>query len=112
MCIKLPPLIADFVQAKNSHDIEAVAACFADNAVVHDEGQEIRGVKAIREWNKKTNEKYQDTLAVTDLVEGGNETILTAQVSGNFEGSPVPIEFHFTINSGKITILSIRLNGD
>lgn len=112
MPIKLPQLIADFVQAKNNYDTEALAIYFANNAVVHDEGQEIHGVHAIKEWNKKNNKKYQDTLEVTHIVEHGNEVILTAQVSGNFEGSPVPLNFHFTIKDDKITVLNIQLTGD
>lgn len=112
MSIKLPQAIADFVQAKNNYDTEAVGACFADNAVVQDEGQEIHGVQAIMKWSKETNAKYQDTLEVTNLIERGNMAVVTAQVSGNFEGSPVPLDFYFTIDDGKISKLSIHLTGD
>lgn len=112
MLIKLPQLIATFVQAKNAHNSNAVIACFADNAIVHDEGQEICGTAAIKKWIDASIEKYQDTLDATNLVVQEKETVLTAQVSGTFDGSPIPLDFHFTINDGKITMLSIELTGD
>jgi len=112
MLIKLPQIIAAFVQAKNDHDSDAVIVCFASNAVVLDEGQEIRGTTDIKKWIDTTSEKYQDTLEATDLVEQGKEIVLTAQVSGNFEGSPVSLDFHFTITNDKITRLSIQFTGE
>jgi len=112
MTIKLPPLMTAFIKAKNSYDITAFVACFADNAVVHDEGQEMRGTDAIRKWIEASNEKYKDTLCATGLTERGNQIILTALVSGNFDGSPISLDFYFTVNDSKITMLSIQLAGE
>lgn len=114
MSIKLPQPILNFVQAKNDHNSDAVIACFgfADDAIVHDEGEEICGTAAIKKWIDASIKKYQDTLEATNLVVQDNETVLTAQVSGTFDGSPIPLDFHFTINEGKITMLSIGLTGD
>jgi hypothetical protein len=47
-------------------------------------------------------------LEVIQFVSRDNEVVLTAQVSGNFEGSPIPLDYHFIINDGKINMLSIR----
>lgn len=112
MSIKLPQLIADFIQAKNDHNSDAVIACFANDAIVHDEGQKIRGANAIKKWTDASIEKYQFTLEAIGLVELDKETVLTAQVSGNFDGSPVLLDFHFIINDGRISMLSIRLTGN
>lgn len=112
MTIKLPAVIEAYVQGENNHNSDAVIACFADHAVVHDEGQEILGTAAIKKWLDDSNAKYIVTLNAIKLVDLDNETILTAQVSGDFEGSPVPLDFHFTINGGKISRLSIRLTGE
>jgi ketosteroid isomerase-like protein len=54
--MKLPPLVADFVKAKNSRDISAVVACFAEDAMVQDEGHEMCGLPAIKEWSDKSFE--------------------------------------------------------
>ncbi|MDF2635381.1 MAG: hypothetical protein K0R78_2255 [Pelosinus sp.] len=112
MSIRLPQLILNFVQGKNDHNSDAVIACFADDAIVHDEGQEICGSAAIKKWIDTSIEKYQVTLDATKLVVQDNETVLTAQVSGTFDGSPIPLDFHFTINDGKITMLNIGLTDD
>lgn len=45
MTITLPKIIETYVLAKNAHDIKNTLACFSKNAVVHDEGQEMRGIK-------------------------------------------------------------------
>lgn len=112
MNMKLPPLIAKFIQAKNAYDSANFVACFAEQAVVHDEGQEIRGAAAIKKWIEDSNKKYQDTLTATNLIEHNHETILTALVAGNFEGSPVSLDFHFTIKDDKIDSLRILLTGE
>jgi hypothetical protein len=112
MTIKLPSVIDAFLQAKNAYDSTAFVACFSDQAVVHDEGKEMHGTAAIKKWIEDSNAKYQDIVIAMDLVERDNETVLTAQVSGNFEGSPVLLDFHFTVSEGKISQLSIRPTGE
>jgi hypothetical protein len=37
-----------------------------------------------------------------------NGSIVTAQVAGTFDGSPIQLRFHFTINGDKIAALTIR----
>lgn len=112
MSIKLPPVVDAFLQAKNDHDSTAFVACFADQAVVWDEGREMRGTAAIKQWIENSNAKYHITVTAEKLAECDNETVLTAQVSGNFDGSPVLLDYHFTISEGKISQLSIRLTGE
>jgi ketosteroid isomerase-like protein len=106
--IQMPRIIAAFVKAKNNRDHEAVVACFASNATVHDEGNEMRGATAIREWSDNTSKKYQFTIDPTEIVEGNNETILTATLTGNFPGSPVSLDFHFNIEDDLIATLTIK----
>ncbi len=40
-------------------------------------------------------------------MESGKETILTVTLAGNFPGSPVSLDFCFTIQAGKIAGLRI-----
>lgn len=109
MTIKLPSIIEAFVHGKNNHDSEAVVACFTNDAVVHDEGKEFRGTAAIKKWLDASIAKYKVTLTAKKIVDIEEETILTAEVSGDFEGSPIPLDFHFSIREGKFDRLSIRL---
>ena len=108
MKTQLPQPIAAYIQATNTHDIDALLASFTPDALVIDEEQEYHGVAQIRAWREKTNEQYQFTLDVTDIAQGGNETVVTTLVSGNFDGSPVQLHFHFTLTGDKIAALSIR----
>jgi ketosteroid isomerase-like protein len=107
MKIDLPGVITEFIQAKNGYDSAALAACFTEQAIVHDEGQQIIGPEAIQKWIEASNKKYQDTVTPVRLAESESETILTAQVSGNFPGSPVSLDFCFILQSGKIAQLKI-----
>jgi len=111
MKIKLPSIIEAFVQGKNNHDSEVVVACFTNDAVVYDEGREFRGAAAIKNWLDASIAKYKVTLTAKNIADIEGEMVLTADVSGNFEGSPVQLDFHFTISEGKIDKLSILLAG-
>jgi ketosteroid isomerase-like protein len=41
--VELPKAIAAYIAASNAHDADACAACFTDDAIVRDEGREVRG---------------------------------------------------------------------
>ena len=46
MYMKMPHTIRAYVQATNTRDHDAFGALFTSDAIVHDEGQEHRGVAA------------------------------------------------------------------
>lgn len=108
MNIELPPPIAAYFAAANAHDMDAVLRCFAAEAVVHDEGQEIRGAAAIRAWKDRTDQKYSPTATPTALAEAQGRSVVTASVSGNFPGSPLPLRYFFTLGEAGITELEIK----
>jgi ketosteroid isomerase-like protein len=89
---KLPQPIADYFQAANAHNTDAVVAAFAEDALVTDENREHRGA-AIREWSDQVNEKYKPHAEVTDVAEADDKTVVTADVSGSFPGSPVQLRY-------------------
>jgi hypothetical protein len=101
------PLKAYF-DAKNRHDIDAMLAPFAADAVVKDEGEERRGLAAIRAWLDETNRKYRPTAEVTDVAATGGWTIVTAAISGDFPGSPAQLRFAFALEAGKVARLEIE----
>ena len=105
--MKTPPIIAAFVKAKNHRDTNAVVACFADDAVVHDEGKKMTGLTAITKWSDKGFKKYKYTIDPTGIAKGDKDTVLAATLTGNFPGSPVSLDFHFTIKDKKIASLTI-----
>jgi hypothetical protein len=107
MSATLPEPLSAYFGAKKRHDIDAMLAPFAEEAVVKDEGQERRGLAAVREWMEETTRKYHDTVEVTDVAEADGKTVVTGLVSGTFPGSPVRLRFHFTIEGDKIARLEI-----
>src|SRR5438046_2672311 len=62
MRTKLPVVISAYVEASNSRDAERFGTLFTKDAIVHDEGQDHRGVTAIKKWLASTAKKYAFTL--------------------------------------------------
>ena len=42
-------------------------------------------------------------------MEQNNEMIVTATVTGRFDGSPIQFHYHFTISGNKIAALRVRV---
>jgi ketosteroid isomerase-like protein len=107
MAVDLPTPIAIYIAAENRGDTEALAQCFAEDAVVRDESKTIDGLAAIKQWKAETNEKYQHTIEPLSSVQKNGKTIVTNRLTGNFPGSPIELEFVFTLAGDKITALEI-----
>jgi hypothetical protein len=105
--IALPSPISGYLRANNEHDIDAMLAPFDEDAIVKDEGQEHRGRSAIRSWIEETTRKYGATIEAKDMTDANDKTVVSALVSGNFPGSPVLLNFAFTLSGPKITRLEI-----
>ena len=108
MDVDLPTPIAIYLAAENSGDPEALAQCFAEDAVVRDEGQTIEGLAAIKRWKAETRKKYQHTVEPLASAQKDGKTIVTNRLTGNFPGSPIELEFVFTLDGDKIASLEIR----
>src|SRR5438552_13755139 len=93
--VNVPNTIAEYFLAANTDDADRVAACFAENAVVHDEGGEIRGKSAVRGWAEETRRKYQYHAEVVKTEQEADRIIVTAHLSGNFPGSPIDLRYRF-----------------
>ena len=108
MRTKLPDVISDYVEASNSRDAERFGTLFTKDAIVHDEGQDHRGVTAIKKWLASTAKKYAFTLTPIRLSRKKGEVVLTVKMTGDFPGSPISTRFRFVLNQGKIAKLDIR----
>ena len=103
----LVPTIAAYVHASNARDPDALVACFTPQAVVTDEGHTHRGGEEFREWAARTQAAFSFTLEVANVGAQGSETIATCQVSGDFPGSPIELNYAFTLAGEKIARLEI-----
>jgi len=108
MSVDLPTPISVYIAAENGGDPEVLAQCFAENAVVRDEGQTIEGLAAIKQWKAETKRKYQHTIEPLASAQKDGKTIVTNRLTGNFPGSPIELEFVFTLDGDKIASLEIR----
>src|SRR5258705_4315227 len=108
MSVDLPAPIAIYVAAENRGDTESLAQCFAEHAVVRDEGQTIKGLAAIKQWKAETKRKYQHTVEPLASVQKDGKTVVTSRLTGNFPGSPIELRFIFELDGDKIASLEIR----
>lgn len=106
--IDLPGKLAAYFAAQNLHDIDAIVACFTPDARVQDEGEDIVGPEAIRVWKEATSAKYKVTAEPLESRAEAGRTVVVAQVSGNFPGSPANLTYRFGLaEDGRINALGI-----
>lgn len=107
MIDNLPKPIAVYVSAENSGDTNLFDQCFAENAVVRDEDETHKGLAEIKKWKAETKKKYQHTVDPLSIAERDGKFIVTNRLIGNFPGSPIELDFVFTIQGDKIVSLKI-----
>ncbi|CAG9623495.1 nuclear transport factor 2 family protein [Sutcliffiella rhizosphaerae] len=111
MKFQLPEAIETFFRVSNSYDSSLLAKCFAEDAILYDEGLAYHGPTAIEADIVKANNNLQVKTDVTNAVGKNGEMVVLATISGNFDGSPVALDYYFTIKDQKITTLKIVLAG-
>ena len=108
MKIELPAVVQTYVDSSNRHDVEAILLCFSAGAIVQDEAHEHRGRKEIQDWIATTIEKYKFQIKRLSVSNPDGETIVAMEVSGIFPGSPITLDYRFTITGDKISSLTIN----
>ncbi len=109
MSVTLEPEITDYIAADRDGDADRFGQCFAEQAVVRDEGHIYNGRAEIRNWHIASKARYQHRLEPLATVEADGRTVVTMRVSGNFPGSPVDAGFAFRLAGAKIAELEIGL---
>ena len=103
-----PDVVTRYLAAADAKDPKAVAACFADDGTVVDEGVTYTGRDEIAAWREQTLGKWTYTTTVT-----GSEAIradryrVKVHLSGNFPGGEADLANDFTVAGGLITALRI-----
>jgi hypothetical protein len=112
--VALPPLVAAYVEATNSFDLERLLATFAEDALVNDQLRDYWGKPAIREWAIRDIIGERLTMNVTRVINHYGNFIVSADVDGNYDkrGLPDPLvlAFYFTAQSDLIVQLIILRN--
>ena len=107
MSPKLPKPIAEYFEADEDGDAEAVARCFTEGAIVRDESHTYVGPHSIRQWKAGASKKYTYTVEPLALGSDGSRTVVTGHVVGDFPGSPVNLRYFFRLDGTKISELEI-----
>jgi SnoaL-like domain len=108
MPLPLPKPIELFMSSENTHDLEALADCLAAHATVRDEGQTMQGLKAINAWRLETRKKYRHPVEPVALTARDGKTVVSTTLTGDFPGSPITLDFVFTLEADKIAAVEIH----
>ena len=102
----LPAPVAAYFAADQG-DGDAVARCFAEDAVVTDERRTHAGREAIRRWKTEASSRFSYTTEPFAVTEEAGGIVVRAHVAGNFPGSPVDLRYAFVLKGEQIAQLEI-----
>ncbi|MCU1330024.1 MAG: polyketide cyclase [Bryobacterales bacterium] len=108
MAVDVPERVAAYLAAQGAKDAEALSRCFTSDGTVHDDGQDHRGLDAIRRWKQRTDAEYRFVLTALSAQTHANRVTGRARITGDFPGSPVELDHMFTLSNDKIASLEIR----
>lgn len=108
--IPLPQPIAAYYHASDIFDENLLSGCFAEDAMLVDEGETYYGPVDVSRHILEANRGARVMTEVTNCAEENGEAVVTAVISGDFEGSPIPLDFCFTVYNEKIKNLNITVS--
>ena len=108
----LPPVVSNYLAASDRDAIDAIVACFTEDAVVLDENRHWRGADAIRQWRENVATAYEYTVAIIGSqalgeLDGGQRREVYTHLEGNFPGGQVDLTNRFTLRGELIVGLQI-----
>jgi ketosteroid isomerase-like protein len=110
----LPKAISAYADATNAHNIEALMATFADDALVNDVSREFWGSDKIRPWLEREITGAKVTMDVVEVIEHHGDIIVRAEIDGEFDKTDLPdplvLTSCFSIGNGKISQIIITNN--
>jgi hypothetical protein len=114
MLAEMPPSVEAYVRATNEADLVGLLDTFVEDALVNDELCDHWGKAQIEKWAAHEVIEAELRMRVTKVVNLQANTILNAEVVGNFDtrGLPDPLvlAFYFSIVEDKIIQLIILRN--
>ena len=105
--MNLPPAIETYFDVDRQSARDALTGTFTPDAAVTDEGRTYRGRQAIGDWWTETKARYRTVLQPLSADQVDGATVVRAQVTGDFPGSPAVLKFAFRLEAYEITSLEI-----
>lgn len=96
-----------YFEGRNARDFARALSGFSEAAVVRDESRTHRGRADIGAWMQDTINAYDDRSRLLSIKAEGDDLLATAEVSGNFPGSPITLRYRFEMERGLISSLEI-----
>jgi hypothetical protein len=114
MTFSLPTIISGYLAMFDRNDLDAVVACFTDDAVVLDQGDNVVGHADIRQWLEKVATAYERTVEVRGAtalgtLDGLERHDVYTHLEGNFPGGTVDLTDRFGLRDGRIASLEFVL---
>jgi hypothetical protein len=114
MTNQLTGVVADYITAVNSFDIDAIVATFANDAYVNDNRREINGVDAIRRFMAKEFVGDGVTMEVREVINHYGDIIVRARFDGTYDKTNLPDELimssYFSVRDDRIVSLAVIFN--
>ncbi len=114
MTSKPTGIVADFIDAVNAFDTDAIVATFADDAYVNDNRREINGVDAIRRFIAREFVGDHVTMEVREVIDHYGDIIVRARFDGTYDKTNLPDELvmssYFSVRDNKIVSLTVIFN--
>jgi ketosteroid isomerase-like protein len=112
--LSLPPVVAAYLDGVNAFDVDAIMACFAEDAYVNDARREINGIDAIRRWVEKEMVGDHVTMDPIEVVDHHGDTIVRSRYDGTYDKTNLPDELimsdYFSVRDGKIVSVAVIRN--
>jgi len=110
----LPAPVAAFVRAVNASDLLGIVAAFAHHALVNDQLREYWDEGEISDWAARDVIGQRLTMRVRGAVTNHAQTVVSAEVTGNFDArglpEPLVLTFYFSSHDGRLVQLLILRN--
>lgn len=107
MTLSLPDPITVYFEISNGSGSARLAQCFTEDAVVTDENCTHRGLDAIQAWKHEARSKFDYSVEPVSVARDSDRITVTANLVGNFPGSPVLLDHKFELAGDKIKSLQI-----
>lgn len=104
----MPDVLRRYLEAHDRHDTDAALSAFAPDAHVLDDGQDYRGLNAIRDWLARASTQFTYTRTLLDAhAEAPNHWLVRNRLEGDFPGGVVDLRYQFTLVDGLIADLAV-----
>jgi hypothetical protein len=112
--VSLPPVVAAYIDGVNAFDVDAIMACFAEDAYVNDARREINGIDAIRRWVEKEMVGDHVTMQPVEIIDHHGDTTVRSRYDGTYDKTNLPDELimsdYFSVRDGKIVSVAVIRN--